>query len=62
MLSIVNEVDLLIFRYVCFVCDTNMLFPTTCPPCGPYNSSKTRDWVYLHTHTYFILPYKRKIK
>ena len=26
MLSIVNEVDLLIFRYVCFVCDTNMYF------------------------------------
>ena len=26
MLSIVNEVDLLIFRYVCFVFDTNMYF------------------------------------
>ena len=26
MLSIVNEVDLLIFRYVYFVCDTNMYF------------------------------------
>ena len=26
MLSIVNEVDLLIFRYICFVCDINMCF------------------------------------
>ena len=26
MLSIANEVDLLIFRCVCFVCDTNMCF------------------------------------
>ena len=28
MLSIVNDVDPLIFYYVCFVCDTNYVFPT----------------------------------
>ena len=28
MLSIVNDVDPLIFRCVCFVCDTNNIFPT----------------------------------
>jgi len=26
MLSITNEVDLLIFCYICFVCDTNLYF------------------------------------
>ena len=26
MLSIANEVDTLIFRCICFVCDTNMCF------------------------------------
>ena len=29
MLSIANEVDPLIFHYVCFVCDTNMYFSNT---------------------------------
>ena len=29
MLSIANEVDSFIFRYVCFVCDTNMYFSNT---------------------------------
>ena len=29
MLSIANEVDLLIFHCVCFVCNTNHVFPTT---------------------------------
>ena len=28
MLSIVNEIDPLIFCCVCFVCDTNYVFPT----------------------------------
>ena len=27
MLSSANEVDPLIFCYICFVCDTNMCFP-----------------------------------
>ena len=29
MLSIVNKIDPLIFRCVCFVCDTNMYFSNT---------------------------------
>jgi len=28
MLSIANEMDPLIFRCMCFVCDTNHVFPT----------------------------------
>ena len=28
MLSIANEVDLLFFHYLCFVCDTNYIFST----------------------------------
>ena len=29
MLSIANEIDSLIFRCVCFVCNTNYVFPIT---------------------------------
>ena len=35
MLSIKNEIDPLIFRYVCFVCDTNMNFSNKTKPSLP---------------------------
>ena len=41
MLLIANEVNPLLFRYVCFVCDTNHVFPM------PYTSkctSSSKSW------------------
>ena len=40
MLSIMNEIDPLIFHYVCFVCDTNMFFSNTIAARNPLTVTK----------------------
>ena len=44
MLSIANEVDPLLFRYMCFVCDTNHVFPT---PHRSECTSSSKSWALL---------------
>ena len=48
MLSIANEVDLLIFLCVCFVCDTIYVFPTS-KTLNSLDLSSEYMWVYAKT-------------
>jgi len=58
VLSIANEVDSLIFHCVCFVCDTNYVFPTL----GAIQMSRAtpslkahKRWVLFYSYSLYFL-------
>ena len=62
MLLIANEVDPLIFRCICFVCDTNMYFSNRTKPCLPTISSRPRRKSKLYSRIWVRQNPKKKKK
>ena len=61
MLSIVNEIDPLIFRCVCFVCNTNHVFSTHKPTKTPTNRDRCQEKQKTHIHRSCASLFKRNL-